>query len=230
MNTKHALLAEALGTAALLAVVVGSGVMGERLAQGNDAVALLANSLATGAGLYVLITLLAPISGAHFNPLVSVAMRWRGELSTSAAVGYVIVQFIGAIAGVLAAHAMFDLPLLQASTHLRNGAGQWCSEVIATAGLLATVLLALRAHSTRIPALVGSYIAAAYWFTASTSFANPAVTLARALTATFSGIRPVDVPGFIVAQCAGATLVLAVAAMLSEPSKSTMARDSGGTA
>lgn len=214
MNTKHALLAEGLGTAALLAIVVGSGHMGEQLAQGNAAVALLANSLATGAGLYVLITLLAPVSGAHFNPVVSATMCWRGELSARHTAAYIAAQFVGAILGVVIAHAMFDLPLLQASAHVRSGAGQWLSEIVATIGLLATILLALRARSTQIPALVGSYIMAAYWFTASTSFANPAVTLARALTSTFAGIRPADVAGFIVAQCIGAIIVIATIRML----------------
>lgn len=213
-NKKQAWLAEFLGTAALLAVVIGSGIMGERLAQGNLAVALLANSLATGAGLYVLISLLGPVSGAHFNPIVSLVMRWRDELSTGDAVGYMIAQFAGAIAGVLLAHAMFDLPLVQASAHVRGGMGQWLSESVATAGLLATILLALPARSAQIPALVGSYIMAAYWFTASTSFANPAVTLARALTDTFAGIRPVDTPGFILAQYVGLILVLIAAAWL----------------
>ncbi|TLY52687.1 MAG: aquaporin family protein [Gammaproteobacteria bacterium] len=214
MNAKLALLAEGLGTAALLAIVVGSGHMGEQLAQGNAAVALLANSLATGAGLYVLITLLAPVSGAHFNPVVSATMCWRGELSLRKAAGYIVTQFIGAIIGVVIAHAMFDLPLLQAGTHARSGAGQWLSEIVATAGLLATILLAQRARSTQIPALVGSYITAAYWFTASTSFANPAVTLARALTDTFAGIRPADVAGFIAAQCIGAIIVIATSRAL----------------
>lgn len=214
MNTKHALLAEGLGTAALLAIVVGSGIMGERLAQGNAAIALLANSLATGAGLYVLITLLAPISGAHFNPVVSATLCWRGELAPRAAAGFIGAQFAGAIVGVVIAHAMFDLPLVQASAHARGGTGQWLSETVATAGLLATILLALPARSAQIPALVGSYIMAAYWFTASTSFANPAVTLARSLTDTFAGIRPADAPGFIAAQCGGLMLVLVAAAWL----------------
>ncbi len=214
MNTRHALLAEGLGTAALLAIVVGSGIMGAHLAQGNAAVALLANALATGAGLYVLITLLAPVSGAHFNPLVSVTIWWRGELSARHAASYIAAQVVGAIAGVFIAHAMFDLPLLQTSTHVRTGVGQWLSEVVATAGLLATILLASRARSTQIPALVGSYIMAAYWFTASTSFANPAVTLARALTDTFAGIRPADVAGFIAAQCVGAIMVVVASRML----------------
>ena len=214
MNTKHALLGEGLGTAALLAIVIGSGIMGERLAAGNVAIALLANAAATGAGLFVLITLLAPISGAHFNPLVSATMYWRGELSKRHLLAYVVAQIIGAVGGVWIAHAMFNLSLLQMSTHARSGLGQWCSEIVATAGLLATILLALRARSTQIPALVGSYIFAAYWFTASTSFANPAVTLARALTDTFAGIRPADVVGFILAQCFGLILVLCAMALL----------------
>lgn len=203
------MLAEGLGTAALLAVVVGSGIMGESLAQGNVAVALLANSLATGAGLYVLITLLGPVSGAHFNPVVSAVLCWRGGLALRDCIAYIIAQIAGAIMGVVIAHAMFDLPLLQASTHARSGAGQWLAEIVATCGLLATILLAQRARSAQIPALVGSYIMAAYWFTASTSFANPAVTIARALTSTFAGIRPADVAGFIAAQCIGAIIVIA---------------------
>lgn len=216
---KAKLLAEGLGTAALLAIVVGSGIMGESLAQGNAAIALLANSLATGVGLYVLITLLGPISGAHFNPLVTTVMWWRGESSTRTFVAYVAAQILGAIVGVWLAHLMFDLPLWQTGTKLRSGAGQWLSEVVATIGLLATILLALRTRSQSIPALVGSYIMTAYWFTASTSFANPAVTIARALTNTFAGIRPADAAGFIGAQCAGAILVLAVARWLRHESK-----------
>jgi glycerol uptake facilitator-like aquaporin len=206
---KTELLAEGFGTAALLAIVVGSGVMGEQLAMGNMAIALLANALATGAGLYVLITLLAPLSGAHLNPLVSVMMWVRGALSVRALGAYVIVQIAGAIIGVWLAHAMFDLPVLQIGTKLRSGSGQWLSEIVATVGLLAAIALALRQRSQQIPALVGSYIMAAYWFTASTSFANPAVTIARALTETFAGIRPGDVAGFIIAQSIGLGVVLA---------------------
>jgi len=208
------LLAEGLGTGALLAIVVGSGIMGERLAQGNAAIALLANAGATGAGLFALITLLGPISGAHFNPLVSALMWRRGELSLRELLAYVCVQIAGALLGVWLAHAMFDMPLLQVSAKARTGAGQWLSEIVASAGLLSVILLGLRARAQALPALVGSYIFAAYWFTASTSFANPAVTMARALTDTFAGIRPMHAAGFIIAQCAGLILVLAASAGL----------------
>ncbi len=208
------LLAEGIGTALLLAIVVGSGIMGERLALGNAAVALLANAAATGAGLYVLIALLAPVSGAHFNPLVSAMASLRGDMTVAEALGYVAAQIIGALVGVLLAHAMFDLPLLQLSAHMRTGAGQWLSEIIATSGLLATILLGSRARPQSLPALIGAYIFTAYWFTASTSFANPAVAIARAFTDTFSGIRPIDVPAFIFAQCAGLILVLVTARAL----------------
>jgi glycerol uptake facilitator-like aquaporin len=204
------LLAEFLGTMLLLACVVGSGIMGVNLAQGNDAIALLANALATAGVLYVLIETLGPVSGAHFNPAVSVVMRLRGELDTRTLLAYVAVQVGGAVLGVLLAHAMFELPLLQPGTHVRSGAAQWLSEGVATFGLLLTILLALRQRSNAIPALVASYIFAAYWFTASTSFANPAVTLARSLTQSFAGIRPEDVGGFVLAQFAGALLALAV--------------------
>jgi glycerol uptake facilitator-like aquaporin len=204
------LLAEFLGTMLLLACVVGSGIMGVNLAQGNDAIALLANALATAGVLYVLIETLGPISGAHFNPAVSLVMRLRGDLDNRTLLAYVAVQVLGAVVGVLEAHAMFALPLLQPGTHLRSGAAQWLSEGVATFGLLLTILLALRQRPNAIPALVASYIFAAYWFTASTSFANPAVTLARSLTQTFAGIRPEDVAGFVLAQLAGALLALAV--------------------
>jgi glycerol uptake facilitator-like aquaporin len=204
------LLAEFLGTMLLLACVVGSGIMGVNLAQGNDAIALLANALATAGVLYVLIETLGPVSGAHFNPAVSVVMRLRGELDMRTLLAYVAVQVGGAVLGVLLAHAMFELPLLQPGTHVRSGAAQWLSEGVATFGLLLTILLALRQRSNAIPALVASYIFAAYWFTASTSFANPAVTLARSLTQSFAGIRPEDVGGFVLAQFAGALLALAV--------------------
>ncbi len=207
---RERLLAEGLGSAALLAIVVGSGIMGDRLAQGNAAIALLANAFATGAGLFVLITLLAPISGAHFNPLVTALMWWRGEHRARDASAYVAAQVLGAIAGVWLAHAMFDMPLWQISTKARSGYGQWLSEAVATSGLLATILLGQRSRPAATPALVGSYIMAAYWFTASTSFANPAVTIARALTNTFAGIRPADVAGFVAAQIAGALVVIAV--------------------
>ena len=205
--TAQSLFAECGGTAALLATVVGSGIMGEALAQGNAAVALLANAIATGASLYVLITLLGPISGAHFNPLVSGLLWWRGACRAPTFIAYAGIQIIGAILGVWLAHAMFDLPLLEVGIKARNGAAQWLSEIVASAGLLATIVLASREHARSTPALVASYIVAAYWFTASTSFANPAVTLARGFTATFAGIRLADVPGFVCAQCAGAVLV-----------------------
>jgi len=204
------LFAEGLGTGVLLATVVGSGIMGTNLSAGNDGLALLANAMATAAILYVLITVLGPISGAHFNPAVTLAMRLRGELQSVDAIGYVAVQVAGAIGGVLLAHAMFNQPLLQPGIHVRTGAAQWLSEGVATAGLLFTILLGQRARPAAIPALVASYIFAAYWFTASTSFANPAVTLARALTQTFAGIRPADVAGFVLAQLAGAGVAVVV--------------------
>lgn len=217
------LLAEFLGTALLLAAVVGSGIMGVALSNGNDAIALLANAAATGGALYVLIMLFGPISGAHFNPAVTVVMRLRGELSTGDAAAYVVVQVVAAIVGVLLAHAMFDLPLIQPGTHVRTGGPQWLSEAVATFGLLLTILLGLRHRPTAVPALVASYIFAAYWFTASTSFANPAVTLARSLTQTFAGIRPVDVAGFVIAQGAGMLAAHFVAKMLLAPTATTIA-------
>lgn len=210
----RALLAEALGTMLLLATVVGSGIMGQALSPDNTAVALLANAAATAGALYVLITILGPISGAHFNPAVTLAMKLHGGLDTRTAAAYVLVQCAGAIAGVLLAHAMFDLPLFQPGVRARTGSAQWLSEGVATFGLLLTILLGLRHRAQAIPALVASYIFAAYWFTASTSFANPAVTLARALTQTFAGIRPLDVPAFIGAQLIGAILALLVARIL----------------
>lgn len=201
-----AYVAEGLGSALLLAVVVGSGIMGQRLAAGNDAVALLANALATGAGLVVLISLFGPLSGAHFNPAVTLVEALRGALPRSRVVGYLAMQVLGALLGVFAAHAMFGLPLLQASQHVRAGWPQWIAETIATAGLLLTILGGVRHARDKVPLLVALYIVAAYWFTASTSFANPAVTLARSLTDTFAGIRAADVPGFVLAQLAGAAL------------------------
>ncbi len=207
MRGPEALLAEGLGTMALLAIVVGSGIMGETLAPGLPALALLANAAATAAGLYVLITLIGPISGAHFNPCVSLLMLARREIGAARTAGYVMAQIIGAIAGVVLAHAMFDLSLLQIGTKARTGGPQWLSEGIATAGLLVTIVIARRHAAAQIPQLVAGYIFAAYWFTASTSFANPAVTLARALTETFAGIRPQDVAGFVLAQLAATTLV-----------------------
>ncbi|KMJ53532.1 MULTISPECIES: aquaporin [Vogesella] len=202
----RALVAEAIGSALLLAVVVGSGIMGQTLAAGNDAVALLANALATGAGLLVLITLFGPLSGAHFNPAVSLVMAARGELPWPRVLPYLAAQVAGAVAGVLLAHAMFGLPLLQESQHLRSGWPQWLAEVTATAGLLLTILGGVRHARDKVPLLVALYIVAAYWFTASTSFANPAVTLARSLSDTFAGIAPADVGGFVLAQLAGAAI------------------------
>lgn len=211
------LLAEFIGTALLLATVVGSGIMGVMLSPGNTGVALLANAAATAAALYVLIVLFGPISGAHFNPAVTLALWLRGELRAREALAYVLVQVAAAIVGVLLAHAMFELPLLQPGTHVRTGAAQWLSEGVAAFGLLLTILLGMRHRPAAVPALVASYIFAAYWFTASTSFANPAVTLARSLTCTFAGIRPVDVSGFVLAQVAGALAAVPVAAKLDNP-------------
>jgi glycerol uptake facilitator-like aquaporin len=196
--------AEALGTALLLAVVIGSGIMGERLAGGNVAIALLGDTLATGAALVVLITIFGPISGAHFNPAVTLAFMIRGEITWRVALAYLVAQLAGAVLGVYAAHAMFAEPIFQISTKLRNGPAQAFSEFVATFGLLATILGTLRFRSDFTPAAVGLYITAAYWFTASTSFANPAVTIARALSDTFAGIAPGSVPPFIVAQLVGA--------------------------
>ncbi|HEX6832485.1 MAG TPA: aquaporin [Rudaea sp.] len=215
--TARTLLAEGIGTALLLAIVVGSGIMGETLAQGNAAVALLANAMATGAGLYVLITLLGPISGAHFNPLVSMLLWWRGACRGSTLSSYVAVQIAGAVAGVWIAHAMFGLPILQTGIKVRTGSGQWLGEVVASAGLLGTIVLASREHARSTAALVGAYVFAAYWFTSSTSFANPAVTIARSLTQSFAGIRPADVPAFIAAQGAGTLLVCAAFRFLRIP-------------
>lgn len=208
------LLAELLGTALLLACVVGSGVMGVALSDGNDGVALLANAGATAGVLYVLIAVLGPVSGAHFNPAVSLVMRLRGVLTTRECALYVAMQVAGGIAGVLLAHAMFDLDLLQPGTRVRTGGPQWLSEGVATFGLLVTIGLGVRHRPAAVPALVAAYIFAAYWFTASTSFANPAVTLARALTQTFAGIRPDDVLAFVAAQLAGALLAIPVVRVL----------------
>ncbi len=206
--------AEALGTAALLIAVVGSGVMGERLANGNDAVALLGNTLATGAALVVLISLLVPLSGAHFNPAVTAAFAVRRELPWLEAGLYVGAQVVGAVAGVAATHLMFAEPVIQVSTPLRDGPAQVFSEALATFGLLATIFGSLRFRPSATPALVALYIVGAYWFTASTSFANPAVTLARSLTDTFAGIAPSSAPGFIAAQVVGAVIGAALATFL----------------
>lgn len=204
--------AEALGSLLLAATVIGSGIMAERLAGGNVAVALLANTAATVAVLAALIALLGPVSGAHFNPVVSVTELLRRRLAAADAVVYVVLQVIGCCAGALLAHAMFELPLLQASTHVRTGSAQWLAEAVATFGLLFVVIGHRR--SADAPWMVAAWIGAAYWFTASTSFANPAITVARSLTDTFAGIRPADVVGFVVAQCAGAAISLIVARWL----------------
>jgi glycerol uptake facilitator-like aquaporin len=224
MPLHRKLLAEALGTMLLLAAVVGSGIMGSALSGGNDGIALLANAAATASVLYVLVETLGPVSGAHFNPAVTLAMRLRGDLSTSHAAAYIAVQVVAAVAGVLLAHAMFGQALLQPGIHARSGGAQWLSEGVATFGLLLAILLGLRHRPNAIPALVASYIFAAYWFTASTSFANPAVTIARALTRSFAGIRPQDVAGFVLAQLAGAAVAVAVAFALSDRAGTTSAR------
>jgi len=208
-------LAEALGTALLLAAVVGSGIMGERLAGGNVAIALLANAIATGAALFALITMFGPISGAHFTPVVTLALTVRRESPAGWGLPFLAAQIAGAILGVWLAHLMFDLPILQASTKVRTGVGQWAAEATATFGLVLLILLGVRKAAASLPAAVALYIVGAYWFTASTSFANPAVTIARALSNTFAGISPADAPGFIVAQLAGAALATLTAKFLS---------------
>lgn len=213
-SAPRALLAEFLGTLLLLAIVVGSGIMGERLADGNIAVALLANAAATAGGLYVLIVLFGPLSGAHFNPAVTAVMRLNGERLPAPAFVYVAVQIVAAIVGVFVAHAMFGEPLWQPGDHVRTGLAQWFSEGVATFGLLLTILVGARHRPQAIPALVAAYIFAAYWFTASTSFANPAVTLARAFTQTFAGIRFTDVGGFVIAQLIGALAALGMSKLL----------------
>lgn len=213
-------IAEALGTLLLVSTVVGSGIMAARLTA-DMALALLGNTVATGAILVVLIGVLGPVSGAHFNPAVSLVMAIRRDLGWMPALAYMAAQVAGGLAGTVLAHLMFDLPMLQASASVRTGAGQWLAEAVATFGLVAVILGGLRARPTAMPALVGLYIAAAYWFTASTSFANPAVTLARMLSDSFAGIRPTDVPAFILAQLAGALLALALAGWLFKPQKAT---------
>ncbi len=204
-QVRASLLAEFLGTLGLLTAVIGSGVMAQQLSQGNNAVALLANTLATVFALYVLITVFAPISGAHFNPAVSLVMWLRGLLSWRMLVAYVVVQFLGAVGGAWLVHAMFDLPVLQLSSRLRDGPGQWLAEGVATAGLL---LVVLRGPTNQIAVLVAAYIGAAYWFTASTSFANPAAVMGRMLSDSFAGINPSSAPGFVVAQMVGALIGL----------------------
>lgn len=210
------LLAEALGTAFLLATVIGSGIMGERLAGGNEAIALLCNTLPTGAILIVLITMLGPISGAHFNPAVTAVFMFKRTIPTSDGVAYVLVQILGAMVGVVAAHAMFELPSIELSAKSRSGMSQGFSELVATFGLVTTVLLTLRAKPEAVATSVGLYITAAYWFTSSTSFANPAVTVARAFSDTFAGIDLANVPVFVAAQFIGAFLALAVCQILTK--------------
>jgi glycerol uptake facilitator-like aquaporin len=219
------LLAELLGSLLLAATVVGSGIMAERLAGGNVAVALLANTGATMAVLATLIALLGPLSGAHFNPAVSLVDALRGRLPWTDMAAYSIVQVAGCCAGALLAHAMFELPIVQSSAHIRTGASQWLAESVATLGLLLVVLGHRRSED--VPWMVSAWIGAAYWFTASTSFANPAITIARSLSDTFSGIRPVDVPGFVVAQLVGALVALVLARFLfAQPDASGRVRES----
>lgn len=198
------LIAECLGTAFLLAVVVGSGIMAQNLSAGNTAIALLANTIATGAGLIALILMFGNLSGAHFNPVVTLSEAWQKNLPAQLIFPYILAQIVGAFAGVAAAHGMFDLPVFFASTHIRTGASQWWSEFIATFGLIAVIISTSRTRPATTPFAVAAYITAAYWFTSSTSFANPAVSSARAMTDTFAGIRPIDAPGFILAQLVGA--------------------------
>lgn len=213
------LIGEAVGTMLLLAVVVGSGIMGETLSGGNVGLALWGNTAATGAILVVLIMVFGPISGAHFNPAVTLVFWARGDITRTDALAYIAVQIVAGIAGVLLAHAMFDVDILQASPKVRTGIGQWISEAVATFGLLTAILGCLRHRADAIPYAVGLYITAGYWFTASTSFANPAVTIARSFTNSFSGISGPDVPAFIAAQCAGAFLAYALFAFLSRADK-----------
>mgnify|MGYP003634981920 FL=1 len=206
MSLDRRLMAEWLGTFSLLATVVGSGIMAERLAGGNVAVALLGNTIPTGAILVVVITVFGPISGAHFNPAVTLCFALRREITRRDAALYVAVQIFGGVAGVLAAHLMFDRTILDASTTARNGLGQWTGEFVATFGLIGTILACLRARPEAVPMAVGLYITAAYWFTSSTSFANPAVTIARGFSNTFAGIAPGDVAGFVAVQLIAAVL------------------------
>lgn len=217
MSFARRLVSEAVGTALLLATVVGSGIMGERLSGGNVAIALLANTLATGAILVALILTFGPISGAHFNPAVTLADAWQRGIAWRHVPAYITVQFIGAFIGVATAHLMFGEPLFAASRHVRSGPAQMFSEFVATFGLLAVIWGCVRLRSSAVPFAVGAYITGAYWFTSSTSFANPAVTLARSMTDTFSGIRPNDVPGFIVAQVVGSLAATALFAWLIPP-------------
>lgn len=222
--------AEALGTGMLVACVVGSGIMAAKLAGGNVALALLCNTLATGAILVVLITVLGPVSGAHLNPVVSLVMTLRGELPRACLVPYVLAQLAGGLAGTTLAHGMFELPLLQLGLTARTGAGQWLGEATATFGLVLTILGCMRYRPDAVPWAVGLYITAAYWFTSSTSFANPAVTIARAVSDTFAGIRAADVPAFLLAQLAGGLAAAHLAARLLAEADAVLepdARESG---
>jgi glycerol uptake facilitator-like aquaporin len=211
-DTTRKLFAEALGTALLLAVVIGSGIMAERLAGGNVAIALLANTLATVGGLYILIEVFGPVSGGHFNPAVSLVMAARGAMPRALAAPYIVAQLAGAMLGAWLAHAMFDATIFQFSTKVRSGTGQWLAEAVATAGLL---LVILRAPASRVAAMVACYIGAAYWFTASTSFANPAAAFGRMFSDSFAGISPASVPGFVLAELIGAGIGVAIHMALS---------------
>lgn len=217
MLLRRRLAAEALGSSFLLATVVGSGIMAERLSGGSVALALLANAIATGAALVALILVFAPISGAHFNPAVTLVEAWQRRLPWREAPAYVAAQVLGAYAGVATAHAMFELPVFAASSHVRSGSAQWLAELVATFGLIMVIRGCAHSRPAAVPAAVGAYITAAYWFTSSTSFANPAVTLARAATDTFSGIRPADAPAFVAAQLVGAFAAAALMAWLIAP-------------
>lgn len=223
----HKLFSELLGTALLLAIVIGSGIMAERLSGGNVAVALLANTLATVGGLYILIEVFGPVSGAHFNPAVSAVMAWRGQLDKATLLPYIVAQLIGAMLGAWLAHAMFDMAILQFSTKVRTGTGQWIAEAVATAGLL---LVILRAPAGRAAPMVAAYIGAAYWFTASTSFANPAAAFGRMFSDSFAGIAPASAPAFMAAQFVGAAIGVGIDQAL-RPARATAARviDSGET-
>jgi glycerol uptake facilitator-like aquaporin len=220
-------IAEALGTGLLVTAVVGSGIMALKLAGGNEAVALLCNTLPTGAILFVLITVFGPISGAHFNPVVSMAFAIRGQLAVGLAVLYVVAQIVGGCAGSLLAHAMFELPIVQISSTVRSGPGQWIAEAVAAFGLVLTILGAVRFAPASVPAAVGLYITSAYWFTSSTSFANPAVTIARALSDTYAGISPEGVPAFIAAQLAGALVAVVLGGYLFAESSQTAVKTVG---
>lgn len=219
---RQKLVSELLGTALLLAVVIGSGIMAERLAGGNVAVALLANTLATVGGLYILIEVLGPVGGAHFNPAVSLVMAWRGHLPRSLLAPYVACQLLGAMLGAWLAHAMFDLAVLQFSTKVRSGPGQWIAEGVATFGLL---LVILRAPASRVAAMVAAYIGAAYWFTASTSFANPAAAFGRMFSDSFAGIAPSSVPGFMLAQLGGAAAAVGMHRLLGAAGDATSVQE-----